>query len=193
MSSWSALDVVVVPGRNESWCSVAEHLALGSLGTVRGLDLDAAFVRRPFSEQVDAVKRLVRSWPPQPDTLMVGRSFGGYLLLHALWEDEAHPGGLVLVSSVLGAGGSHRLGFIPPRAAEFERRVAEGQTPCGRTLLIHTRDDPQCPFAGAERVALQIGATLHALDVGGHSLGGAPSALVARIVADFANPNREGR
>ena len=105
--------------------------------------------------------------------LVLGRSFGAWLVLNALLEQEdPHPGTVVLIASVLGYGAGSGLGFKAPRARAFwseaEHRAGP---PAQRLALLHAADDEHCPCDYAERLSALWHVPLERFPCGGHALG----------------------
>lgn len=140
--------VYLIPGRDERMGG-----ALGSILTqegreVHGRALRGDFVRRRFPEQLAEIRRDLAEGFWTPESVLAGRSYGGYLILHALAEEEApFPGRVLLLSPVLGPARrtDGRFGSRPPRADRLRQMAEEGTFPPPAELEIHTgADDEGC-------------------------------------------------
>ena len=137
------------------------------------IDFIGRFARMSFSDQVDHVVRIISKDYCVEDALLLGRSFGAWIILNALLRlDVPFPGTVVLISSVLGLGGTGALGFAAPGSRTFWRE-AESRTkaPAERLLLFHGADDEQCPLVHAKRLAELWHLELIVFRGGGHGLG----------------------
>ena len=150
---------LVFPGRGEA---VHDVRPLVTSQDVTGIDFDDRFAALGFAAQLAAVARLVAA-DGSSTTLLVGRSFGAWLLLHALLDRaDAYPGTVLLLAPVLGAGSVGKTGFIPPRARTFWQRVEAGQaTPASRMVLACGVTDTQAPIELARALARHWPIELH--------------------------------
>jgi len=177
--------VLCIPGRCERF---EESLGLLSWneGTELGhVELTETFLKQSFSDVVSKVGRVIQDEYEHEDALLVGRSYGAWILLHALLENEGvYPGTVVLLSSVLGYGTYHGLHFIAPRADSFWGK--NNTSPAKRILMIHSTVDEQCPCDCVERLRQKWNIELVTFKEGGHGLG--ISVLqdeVTRVIYDF--------
>jgi alpha-beta hydrolase superfamily lysophospholipase len=159
--------VYLIPGRDERIGG-----SLGSILTQEGRDvfgraLRGDFARMRFPEQLAEIRRDLAEGFWSAESLLVGRSYGGYLLLHALVEEETpFPGRMLLFSPVLGPARrpDGRFGSRPPRADRLRKMAQEGSFLPPAYLEIHTgqKDDGCDPdlareiFAGSADVKLVV-------------------------------------
>ena len=94
--------VYLRPGRGNRLKDLGEIIAC--LGfDVWGREIFPPFSTLNFAEHIQIIQNDLRSWFWHEGAKLVGHSYGGYLLLHALADLEAFPGSLLLISPVLGA------------------------------------------------------------------------------------------
>ncbi len=149
-------------------------------GLIKGQDIEISsvdftdeFAKLLFTEQMDLFTRIIRKDYWNKDALLVGRSFGAWILINALMKiDDTYPGTVILIASVLGQGGQGNLQFIAPRGWKFwEEAEARKDSPASRLVLIHAVDDDQCPYKHAERLSKLWDIELVSFQSGGHGLG----------------------
>jgi predicted esterase len=172
--------VLVVPGRDESVNAVRRWF--GSFDEVSGIDFDQQMARLDFRAQVARVTHLLDGGSPD-EPLLAGRSFGAWVLLHALLDRACRfEGTVLLLAPVLGYGGSECAGFIAPRARPFWTDVRAGRSmPALRLILVAGRHDSQCPIELARELAAWWPIELHECE-SDHTLGPWTSADVDRIL-----------
>ena len=132
------------------------------------------FARLGFSEQLALIQTDLLSGFWHSEAVLVGRSYGAYLLLHALAEMDFFPGKVLLFSPVLGAGLSkdRLFGVMPPRSKKLLKLAENGGFPAPRDLEIHTgAEDSGCDPRLAERFVSLVGNTkLRIIPNAGHQL-----------------------
>lgn len=143
----SEMPLYLIPGRGESLDEGLGRL-LGSFGCkLEGRGLVGEFIRLRFSEQLEWISEDLDVGFWNPESILVGRSYGGYLILHALAGMPPYPGRILLFSPVLGEAvtPNRRFGSRPPRAGKLLEMAESGTfPPCGR-LEVHTgADDDAC-------------------------------------------------
>jgi hypothetical protein len=118
-----------------------------------GIAFDQRFVELGFAAQVARVSALIAGVRPD-ETLLVGRSFGAWLVLHALLGcPHGFDGTVLLIAPVLGYGTSGRGGFVAPRARTFWANVEAGcSMPAARVVLVAGTADEQCPIEYPRRL-----------------------------------------
>jgi pimeloyl-ACP methyl ester carboxylesterase len=139
---------------------------------LRGIDFDHAFARLEFNAQIDQVMLLIDE-AERFRALLVGRSFGAWLVLNALVKrGERTRASVVLLAPVLGYGRRDGVGFIAPHAARFWRTVNRGLAiPARRIAILAAPDDDQCPLDAQFRLARQWPIERHELPGAGHEIG----------------------
>jgi predicted esterase len=169
--------VYLIPGRGDA---IEDNLG----GIIRRMgypfqqrEITPEFELLRFPEQLKVIEKELEIGFWRHDAILIGRSYGAYLLLHSLSEMQDFPGRILLFSPVLGPG-RNRNGFygsIPPRSNKLLQLAENNQFPLFQYLEIHTgTDDNGCnpllaerfvaPFKNA-RLYLVLGAGHHLDDV----------------------------
>jgi predicted alpha/beta hydrolase family esterase len=167
------LKVFSIPGRGETFEESLGGLIPGGEIQVGFIDFIGRFARMSFPDQVAHVVRIISKKYWLDDALLLGRSFGAWIILNALMGlDVPFPGTAVLISSVLGVGGTDALGFAAPWSRRFwQKAESRSRLPARRLVLIHGTDDEQCPLAHAKRLVGLWHVELIVFRDGGHGLG----------------------
>jgi pimeloyl-ACP methyl ester carboxylesterase len=164
----------LIPGRHEPVDGALGQLIREWVGPVTGRGLDGAFARLRFGDQLARIADDLTGRHWSAETLLVGRSYGGYLLLHALADLTPFPGRVLLLSPVLGPAVSPtgRAGSRPPRADRLPRLVREGRFPPPGALVVYTGGaDTGCDPELARQIILGIpGARLRIIPEADHDL-----------------------
>lgn len=165
--------VFCAPGRDETYRDTLRGLIPEDGAEISAVDFTREFGRLAFAEQVELFRRIIEESYWSKEALLLGRSFGAWILLNALVAcRETFPGTVVLIASVLGSGGADGFHHISPRNQRFWDRVeTRPSAPARRLVLLHAVDDEQCPCALAVRLCQLWGAELVRFKSGGHGLG----------------------
>ncbi len=165
--------IFYAPGRDETLADIKDAIPWAGKVDICTIDFLRPFSSLPFPEQSAEFRQLFINNFWSSEDLLIGRSFGAWILLNALMEaDCVYPGTVILISSVLGFGGQPGIEFMAPRARSFWSRVDSGEPPPARRIaLIHAIDDDQCPFEYAKKLCDIWGVVLFGLEKGGHGLG----------------------
>jgi hypothetical protein len=188
-SRTTARTAYLLPGKYED---LNGHLGsvISRLGfRILGRELTPEFTGLWFQEQLDLIRADLEQLPWSSTDLLLGRSLGGYLLLHTLSEMSSFPGKVLLLSPVLGAAMAQTEQGIfvsrPPRADLLLQLVASGAFPVPGAVEIHTgMEDHGCdPRLAREFAAALPRCALRLVAEAGHELG---EAYVESVVAGFA-------
>lgn len=168
--------VYYLPGRHEPLDSGPGKLLLEWGYRVGGRTIPGDLTGLGFDEQTALIRSDLMLRFQRRDALVVGRSYGAYLLLHALAGSLPFPGRVVVFSPVLGAALARRegafYGAIPPRAGELEQLAKRGAFPVPKALDIYLGSgDAGCSVEFARELASRIGGRLHVIGRAGHELG----------------------
>lgn len=165
--------VFCAPGREERFAESLGRLPWKQSVEVGYIEIAGTFSEMGFSKRVDVIGHHVREVFWHESDLLLGRSFGAWILLNALMAlDRRYPGTIILMSSVLGYGSYGGLHFIAPRASRFwEAAERVAHPPAEKLALLHAVDDEQCPYSQAQRLCEYWSIELVTFDEGGHELG----------------------
>lgn len=142
------MDALIFPGKGKDWLDGIGQEVLKAGYDATGLDLEDDFLNLKFSEQVAQAKQFIESgWDRCP--LLIGKSYGAYLVLHALADLPSYPGAVLLFSPVIGMTVmKSEKGFMlsrPPRANFLLPLAESGSYPAPASFEIHTgAEDPIC-------------------------------------------------
>lgn len=173
MSRRTTLRILCIPGREEAIEQAFGRIEWPDGALLEGFEWNRERWGGRFRLQAAALRRILESRDPPAPQVVVARSFGAWLLVHALTGLGRPPTTAVLIAPVLGFGASSRLGFVAPGAFGFWSRVEDPATPPPSTHLTIAlaRDDAQSPIELAERLARVWRVRVVAFDSGGHALG----------------------
>jgi alpha-beta hydrolase superfamily lysophospholipase len=167
--------IYFIPGRGENLDAGLGRL-IASMGyAVHGRGIVSEFARLRFAEQLALIRSDLQPAFWRAEAVLIGHSYGAYLLLQTLSEMDPFPGEILLVSPVLGAAVA-RNGFFgsrPPRAEKLVKLAESSAFPAPRYLEIHTgADDNGCDPRLAAHFASLVGNTkLSIVADAGHQLG----------------------
>ena len=164
-----------IPGRAER---LDEGLGrqMGNMGyEVHGREILSDFACLRFQEQLALVRSDLQADFWHLEDVVVGRSYGAYLLLHTLADLEPFPGKILLSSPVLGAGLTRNgfYGSCPPRSERLIKLAESNEFPAPRHMEIHTgaEDDGCDPMLAARFASLVKNTTVSIVAGAGHQLG----------------------
>ena len=142
--------------------------------TIHGREIISDFARRRISEQVALIGSDLQLAFWCRDAVLVGRSYGAYLLLHTLADMDPFPGKILLCSPVLGAAVAKDGFYVsrPPRAEKLVKLAESNRFPAPHYMEIHTgAEDNDCHPLLATRFASMVGNTKLQIVAGaGHQL-----------------------
>ena len=167
--------IYLLPGRGETLTEKvgASLLRIGLAYAGRPLTGDFEALR--FSGQLAVIADDLQPAFWTPEAILIGRSYGGYLLLHTLADLPPFPGSVLLLSPVLGAAATPggRFGSIPPRGKKLLAMAETGGFPSPRRMEIHTgQADDGCDPELARRFGAAMPETkVLAIPEAGHWLG----------------------
>ncbi|MCX5813030.1 MAG: hypothetical protein NT178_10860 [Proteobacteria bacterium] len=166
--------IYLIPGRGEKLDDTLGRI-LKMLGyNYEGMALTLDVEHLWFSEQLELVRSdlTLQFW--DAGSVLIGRSYGAYLLLHTLADMPPFPGRVLLFSPVLGAASSkdHHYGSIPPRAEKLFKLAKSNTFPAPAYMEIHTgAEDHDCSPLLAENFKSGVkNTTLVMVEGAGHNL-----------------------
>lgn len=166
--------VYYLPGRDGR---VATGLGEGILELgykLKGRETPWSFEGLTFKEQLDLIAQDLRSDFWTEDAKLVAVSYGAYLLLNALSEQEQYPGSVLILSPVLGevtSDESMRY-YSPPRPSRIIELAKTGLFPPPKHIELHVGDsDWQSPYERVIDFANAVGGDYSVVPDTGHDLG----------------------
>ena len=140
---------------------------------VTGRETRGDFANWDFSDQVACVADHIGKHFWRADASVIVNSFGAYLLLHSLAGKVPFPGGILVLSPIVGGSFDTVSGqsFVPPRAGELNKLSREGAYPRPRACKIHVgKDDWQSNPDSVDLFAQPLGIPVGVLKGQGHML-----------------------
>jgi alpha-beta hydrolase superfamily lysophospholipase len=125
----------LIPGRAGRLTEGLGWLITNSGYAISGREIVSDFARLRFAEQLALIRSDLQPAFWHRDGVLVGSSYGAYLLLHTLADMDAFPGRVLLFSPVLGAAVAKNgfFGSRPPRGTAHpisrEPRVSRTSLP----------------------------------------------------------------
>ncbi len=133
-------------------------------------DPNNAFGALPFEQQLEVVQHDLKTHASHPDALVIGHSFGAYLIAHAILQLGSCPGKCLFVSPVLGASQTHGLYFKPPKAGALKQAITNGSHPqIILDVLVGSRDE-QSSIQLCQKLTEVCQGSLHIAEGQGHRL-----------------------
>lgn len=151
--------IYLIPGRKSKIDGVLGQNIMKLGFDICGREVRDEFERYPISHQLEIICNDIRSNFWGKEYKLIGRSYGGYLIMHALIEflPEVYPGKVLLFSPVLGAStivNGH--GVIPPRPKKI-LEFSKSKKLDKLDIEIHIGDkDIGCEYILAEDVCFNI-------------------------------------
>jgi pimeloyl-ACP methyl ester carboxylesterase len=149
---------------------------------VMGRETVGDFKKVSFDVQVETVAADLKTNFWSEDALVIGNSYGAYLLLLALSSLTTFPGKILLLSPIVGEFSNEqtRIGFIPPYATRLFELASKGLYPIPNSCQIHVgSQDWQSISENVTAFAALINANATILEGAGHSL---PKEYVANLL-----------
>lgn len=166
--------IYLLPGRKSKLTGVLGNNITNLGYEIFGREVRDDFERYRISKQLEIICKDIKDNFWGEEFKLVGRSYGGYLMIHALIEflPDVYPGKVLLFSPVLGAstvvnGG----GVIPPRHKKI-LEFAKAKKLDKLNIEIHTGDkDIGCEYKLAEEIFSHISnSKLHIVKGAPHAL-----------------------
>jgi len=167
--------IYYLPGRDETHLQHVGSVLAESNIPFSGRDMQGRFLQISFQQQIDKVMADLNDGFIHENVLLIGRSYGGYVLLHTLCEISWFPGRVLLFNPVLGwyINEKQMAGAILPRSGKLMNLAVADNFPIMQSLEIYTGElDKQCDPHMAKIFADSAGdfATVHIISGQGHTL-----------------------
>ena len=183
--------VYLLPGRGDGLNCTLGRIINSNGFMVQGRAITPEYQALGFSEQLGLVKADFQAGFWGKDKMLIGHSYGAYLLLHTLAEMPPFPGSILLISPVLGPGvaANRHYGSLPPRAGRLMELARHGRFPGPAYMEIHIgANDNGCDPKLAQEFASHIAAALvHVVPGVSHSL---PESYLTAVMRNFLKTGR---
>jgi pimeloyl-ACP methyl ester carboxylesterase len=183
-------DIYILPGRGEKIEALGRMVEVLGYG-FQGREVAGDFERLAFPAQLQAIRLDLEQGFWMPGAILIGHSYGAYLLLHTLAEMPPFPGRTFLLSPVMGAATArgHLYGSMPPRAKKLLELAEQTRFPAPAYLEIHTgANDNGCDPLLAEKFASSMkNSRLFIVEDAGHNLS---RAYVFDAFRRFSRPSK---
>lgn len=137
---------------------------------LEGRVLEGDFAKLPFPDQIDLIADDLGTHSKQ-QTPLIAHSFGAYLGLHAILENNGYAGKVLLVSPILGAVKGYGRMFKPPQSKRITGVIESRQFPKLDVDLLVGDQDWQSPLGECERLTWTSCGKLCVAEGKGHDLG----------------------
>lgn len=128
------------------------------------------FASLPFSNQIDVIKHDLEKYAWLTEAIVIGNSFGAYLLAHSFLQLKEFPGRVLLISPVLGAVYASGMLFRPPQSNSLSKGIAERVFPdINLDILVGSDDEHFLPDV-AKQLNEVVNGDLTIADNQGHRL-----------------------
>lgn len=177
--------IYILPGRGNTLRDIGN--IVHSFGyDVCGREVIPPFSTLSFPAQLEIIQKDLTSHFWYIDAKLIGHSYGGYLLLHALSELEFYPGKILLLSPVLGQAVHKKQLYIsrPPRADKLLTLAETNKFPISQYLEVHTGEvDNGCDPDLARKIEELVSEVkVKIVPNQGHEL---PTAYVKEVISNF--------
>jgi alpha-beta hydrolase superfamily lysophospholipase len=140
-----------------------------------GRDLTPPFLDYRFSSQIEQIKSDILTSHWNKDAILIGKSYGGYLLMHALCEfEDVFPGKVLLFSPVLGRAldPMGKMTIRPPRGDKLRQLALNGELPQIDIEVDTGSKDMACdPMLAKEIIDSMTTGKITIIEGAGHELG----------------------
>jgi len=133
-------------------------------------DQSNPFASLSFQQQVEVIQHDLQSRFWTPEALVIGNSFGAYLIAHAILQLGNFPGKCLFLSPVLGAVKTTGMLFKPPKSGALKDAIETRSFPSiVLDILVGSRDEHFLPDVAEKLSQITKGETI-VIDDEGHRL-----------------------
>ena len=133
-------------------------------------DQSNPFASLSFQQQVEVIQHDLKTHAWTPEALVIGNSFGAYLIAHSILQLGEFPGNCLFISPVLGAVKTTGMLFKPPKSKALTDAIMNGSfPPITLDILVGSRDEHFLPEVAAKLDQLTEG-NITIIDDQGHRL-----------------------
>ena len=134
-------------------------------------DQSNPFASLSFQQQVQVIQHDLKTHFWTPEALVIGNSFGAYLIAHSILQLGKFPGKCLFLSPVLGAVKTTGMLFKPPKSSALKDAIESRSFPLIiLDIIVGSRDEHFVPEI-AEKLGQLISGSITILDDEGHRLG----------------------
>ena len=134
-------------------------------------DQSNPFASLSFQQQVQVIQHDLKTHFWTPEALVIGNSFGAYLIAHSILQLGKFPGKCLFLSPVLGAVKTTGMLFKPPKSGALKDAIESRSFPLIiLDIIVGSRDEHFVPEI-AEKLGQLTSGSITVLDDEGHRLG----------------------
>lgn len=133
-------------------------------------DQSNPFASLSFQQQVQIIQHDLKTHFWTPESLVIGNSFGAYLIAHSILQLGKFPGKCLFLSPVLGAVKTTGVLFKPPKSGALKDAIESRSFPLIiLDIIVGSRDEHYVPEV-AEKLDQLTAGSITILDDEGHRL-----------------------
>ena len=133
-------------------------------------DQSNPFASLSFQQQVEVIQHDLKTHAWAPEALVIGNSFGAYLIAHSILQLGGFPGKCLFLSPVLGAVKTTGMLFKPPKSSVLKDAIETRSFPSIiLDIVVGSRDEHFLPEVAAKLDQL-IKGNIAIIDDQGHRL-----------------------
>ena len=109
-------------------------------------DQSNPFASLSFQQQVEVIQHDLQTHAWTPEAMVLGNSFGAYLIAHGILQLGKFPGKCLFISPVLGAVKTAGMLFKPPKSRALTDAIMNGSfPPITLDILVGSKDEHFLP------------------------------------------------
>jgi hypothetical protein len=133
-------------------------------------DQSNPFASLSFQQQVEVIQHDLQTHFWAPEALVIGNSFGAYLIAHSILQSGCFPGKCLFISPVLGAVKTNGMLFKPPKSGALKDAIDSQSFPSiVLDIIVGSRDEHFLPDLAENLDRVMIG-SVTTVDGEGHRL-----------------------
>ena len=135
-------------------------------------DQSNPFASLSFQQQVEVIQHDLKTHAWAAEALVIGNSFGAYLIAHSILQLGKFPGKCLFLSPVLGAVKTTGMLFKPPKSGALKDAIESRSFPLIiLDIIVGSRDEHFVPEIAEKLGQLTSSGSITILDDEGHRLG----------------------
>ena len=133
-------------------------------------DQSNPFASLSFQQQIEVIQHDLKTHFWTPEALVIGNSFGAYLIAHSILQSGCFPGQCLFISPVLGAVKTTGMLFKPPKSGALKDAIDDRSFPSIiLDIIVGSRDEHFLPDLAEKLDRITIG-SVKTVDGEGHRL-----------------------